>query len=295
MDKILRRYIVKKNTSLIRQFTKYLNIKKTTILVAAMLAFTEAANITADSVFQKAWTTEMSKARNVAALLSDYNGAHPVIANGRLVISGLEAAKDNQLIGCTPATQAAYDASRKHEPAITSMMVSIADKTGMELTGLEHSVKTASSITSKIERKLEDGLASIQATKYVESLHDVVRYTFVGDKKTLAANLHKSIDSLQANAYTIEEIDNKFLNKNNRYKAVHIKVRSPENQPFEIQFHSTEGRQAGIDTHEMYEEWRNPATSTARKDALFTQIKDIYDAVPLPDDIDKIESFSLAC
>lgn len=204
--------------------------------------------------------------------------------------SGMDAVTDNQLIGCTARAQAAYDEARDHEPAITSTMLTIASESRMELTGLEHSVKTGSSVVNKVQRKVHASTNSQQATDYVMNMHDLVRYTLVGNSDTLTDSIQTVIRLLQADGYTITEIDNKFLNPANRYKAVHMTVVSPEQQSFEIQIHSTEGRQAGLATHDMYEEFRSPATSEERKAELFTQIKSIYDAVPIPSQIGLIHN-----
>lgn len=278
-----------------RRFLNNVTIKSTSVLAAAVLTFTNIGNV--DNSIE---STEKGLTRPAAAVESLANsyevsqGAHLVIANGRPVMAALDAANDNKLIGCTAQAQAAYDKSRRNEPAITNTMVAIANNTEMMIEGLEHSVKTASSIANKLERKVEGGLASEQATKYVENLHDIVRYTLVGSTETLTQGISSTIATLTKNGYSIIELDNKFLNRNNRYKAVHLTACSPENQLFEVQIHSQEGRQAGLDTHEMYEEWRNPATDQERKAVLFSQIKAIYDSVPIPTNIDDIANIKVA-
>lgn len=278
--------------------SKFLNaatVKSTSILAAAVLTFTNIGNI--DSSIESTQKELSNPASAVESLASSYElsqGAHLVIANGRPVIAALDAAKDNTLAGCSDHAQAAYDRSRRNEPAITNTMVAIANDTNMMIEGLEHSVKTASSIANKLERKVVEGPASPQATRYVENLHDIIRYTLVGNTETLADNINSTITTLMKNGYTIIELDNKFLNRNNRYKAVHLTACSPDKQLFEVQIHSKEGRQAGLDTHEMYEEWRNPATDEERKAVLFTQIKAIYDSVPIPNHIDDIANIKIA-
>lgn len=278
-----------------RKFLRGASIKSASVLTAALLTFTNVGNTdTTIEATEKGLTSPATIVESLGGTYELSRGAHLVIANGRPVMAALDAARDNRLTGCSVQAQEAYDRSRSNEPAITDTMVAIANNTNMMIEGLEHSVKTASSIANKLERKVEEGLASEQATKYVENLHDIVRYTLVGNTETLAENISSTIATLMKNDYSIIELDNKFLNRSNRYKAVHLTVCSPENQLFEVQIHSKEGRQAGLDTHEMYEEWRNPSTGEERKAFLFTQIKAIYDQVPIPNNIDDIANIRIA-
>ena len=219
-------------------------------------------------------------------------GSYFVNSNGNLVAAGMCAALDNKLVGYNQEAQAIYDMARYKSIGITEDMVEISKSLGVELQGLEHSVKTASSVISKIERKadkdVKNGIVPKKDFQYVADMGDLVRFTQVGKHDSMAANTLKTIAELKDRGYTIMEVDNKYLNKEGRYKAIHINAVSPDGQSFELQVHSDKSMEANNATHVLYEEWRNVSTSAERKAELFAEIKAIYDALPVPRGIENI-------
>ncbi|WP_027406532.1 hypothetical protein [Anaerovibrio sp. RM50] len=218
--------------------------------------------------------------------------------NGKVVISGSASQEDNILEGCQQRAQVAYNMARANEPRITMDMLDIANRLGTSMEGLEYSVKTASSIKSKIERKtnkaLEAGETPKQDFEYVSETGDLLRYTEVVNHDEMAEKVRDTVALLEEKGYTLDEIDNKYLNKEGRYKAVHLNATSPSGQAFEIQVHSQETLAASRSTHKMYEEWRNPETSTERKAELYSSIKSTYDSLPLPKGIEQLENYKRA-
>jgi hypothetical protein len=218
--------------------------------------------------------------------------------NGKVVISGSASQGDNILEGCQLRAQVAYNMARADEPRITMDMLDIANRLGTSMEGLEYSVKTASSIKSKIDRKtnkaLEAGETPKQDFEYVSETGDLLRYTEVVNHDEMADKVRDTVALLEEKGYTLDEIDNKYLNKDGRYKAVHLNATSPSGQAFEIQVHSQETLAASRATHKMYEEWRNPETSTERKAELYTSIKSTYDSLPLPRGIEQLENYKRA-
>ncbi|MBR2142588.1 hypothetical protein [Anaerovibrio sp.] len=215
--------------------------------------------------------------------------------NGKIVISGSASQNDNILSGCNERAQVAYNMAKANEPRITLDMLDIAHRLGTSMDGLEYSVKTASSVVSKIERKTDKALQAGETPKkdfeYVSETGDLLRYTQVVNHDEIAAKVRATVKLLEDKGYTVDEIDNKYLNEEGRYKAVHLNVTSPSGQHFEMQIHSPESLAASRATHTMYEEWRRPETSEERKAELFTMIKSTYDSMPLPKDIMSLQSY----
>lgn len=174
-------------------------------------------------------------------------------------------------------------------------MLEIAHELGTSMEGLEYSVKTASSVRSKIERKTDKALKAGQqpktATEYVEETGDLIRYTQVAKNSQLATIARRTVNLLEKRGYTVDKLDNKYLNEAGRYKAIHLDITSPQGISFEMQLHSPETLEAGKATHGMYEEWRRPETTPQRKEQLYTQIKSIYDNLPQPKGIMSLASF----
>ncbi|WP_296731826.1 hypothetical protein [Anaerovibrio sp.] len=215
--------------------------------------------------------------------------------NGRVVVSGSASKQDNVLDGCQVRAQVAYNMARANEPRITLDMLDIADKLGTTMEGLEYSVKTASSVKSKIVRKIDKARQSGEVPKqdyeYVSETGDLLRYTQVVKHDDMADMVRATVKLLEEKGYTVDEVDNKYLNESGRYKAVHLNATSPSGQSFEMQVHSQETLAVGKATHAMYEEWRNPETDDIRKAELFREIKAAYDDLPLPKGIKKLNSY----
>lgn len=214
---------------------------------------------------------------------------------GQVVVSGSCSDADFRLVGCEPQAQIVYDKARASEPAITMDMLEIADELGSSLDGLEHSLKTASSIRSKIDRKtdkaLKAGVSPKTDTEYVEETGDLIRYTQIADHDKMAEVARQTISLLQDKGYTVEKVDNKYLNKEGRYKAIHLDIASVSGIRFEMQIHSPETLAANRATHVMYEEWRKPETAPERKAQLYGEIKAVYDSLPQPKGIMSLENY----
>lgn len=217
--------------------------------------------------------------------------------DGKVVVSGSVSDDDYRLGSSQIRAQLAYDMARANEPVITMDMLEIADANGATMEGLEYSIKTGSSMQNKIDRKthkaLDAGAEPKAAHEYVYEFGDIIRYTQVVPHMEMADKTKHTVKLLEAKGYRILEVDNKYLNKEGRYKAIHINAVSPNGQKFEIQMHSPETLQANSKTHELYEEWRHPDTAEARKAALYQEIKNIYDALPLPQNIESVASYKV--
>ena len=215
---------------------------------------------------------------------------------GQVVISGSMSDRDYLLTGCGPQAQIAYDIARASEPAITMDMLEIADELGTSMEGLEYSVKTASSIKSKIERKTDTAIRQGKLPKsdveYVQETGDLIRYTQIVPHDRMAAMTSKTIALLKAKGYVLEKVDNKYLNPKGRYKAIHLDIANAQGVHFEMQIHSQQTLAANRATHAMYEEWRRPETPAERKEQLYRDIRSIYAAVPQPKGIMAVKNYS---
>ncbi|WP_027406129.1 hypothetical protein [Anaerovibrio sp. RM50] len=214
------------------------------------------------------------------------------------IISGSAAAQDNILEGCHQRAQMIYNMAIAKEQYITMDMLDIAKKLDTAMVGLEHSIKTASSIKKKIERLTYEALLEGEPPKkdyvYVAELGDLIRYTELVQHDEMADKVRNTVLLLEDKGYILYELDNKYLVRKGRYKAVHLNVLSPSGQTFEIQIHSRETLKAYHFTHKLYEEWRKPETSVARKAVLHAIIRNTYDNLPLPTGIYQLKNYKRA-
>lgn len=228
--------------------------------------------------------------------LSNISGIPYKNSHGEIVVSGSAAKADYELSGCQPQAQLLYDIARANEPAITMDMLQLSDELGTTMEGLQYSVKTASSVKSKINRRASKAIEAGQLPKsdseYVNESKDLIRYTQVVPHEDMAAKTREIVQMLESKGYIVNKLYNKYLDDNGRYKAIHLDVASSTGQQFEIQIHSPETMEANRLTHGMYEEWRKPDTEPARKQQLFSEIKAVYDAMEEPAGIREIKSFT---
>ena len=207
--------------------------------------------------------------------------------------SATMAAKDSDLSKHMPniskGAQKAYDKARASEKAITADLYDVNEAMGAKMDGLPFSVKTASSVADKIERKKKDAPWKTDE-QIVGEMGDLVRYTSLGEHNKLVDLTRKTIEELEKKGYTINELDNKYLSDGN-YKGIHLQCVSKDGQKFEYQIHSKESLDVKNKLHPMYEEARNVATPVARVNELNKKMKELSDALPMPEGIETLKSF----
>ena len=213
----------------------------------------------------------------------------------RKIVSATEAEK-NHIIGeqYSKEAQKKYDEIRGKEKQITQDCVSLAEATGMEMSGLEYSVKTGSSVADKIERRRkeerEHGRSSSDE-EIVADMWDLVRYTGMAKHEELADKTQDVMKKFSEMGYEVVECDNKYMKKGATYKGIHLAVKSPEGQMFEFQIHSPESLRVKNINHILYAESRNVNTSPERKAYLDREMEKNTESLSMPKNIEKLKSF----
>jgi hypothetical protein len=204
---------------------------------------------------------------------------------------GSRAEKDHLLQGRSATAQAAYDKARANEKIITPVMQQIARELGATMVGLQYSVKTASSVEDKIQRKLKDSNGTKSDEQIVNEIGDLVRYTQMSEHNKLVANTRKTIARLEQLGYSAPKLDNRYLVPNASYKGIHLDVVSPQGQRFELQIHSPDSMAVKNATHKMYEEARNVNTTPERAKQLTDQMRAMWVNLPMPKDIETLANY----
>lgn len=178
-----------------------------------------------------------------------------------------------------------YNKAVANEPDITEAIKKIAQKSGMNIEGLEHRIKTKDSYLRKIR-------ANYDPTGNQYEVKDIVRYTYADLPETMTGKAQGSIEILREQGYNTVEIKNYWLDKNNPYNGVNTTVKAPSGQKFELQYHTKESyaiKEGKM--HELYEKQR-VLTDISSKE--YIELEDMMfklsDSMEIPKWIERIKN-----
>ncbi|WP_056828349.1 minor capsid protein [Psychrobacillus sp. FJAT-21963] len=184
----------------------------------------------------------------------------------------------------------AYNKIALHEPKITADLKSIAKTTNVQMVGLEYRLKTMESYLRKVETDSKRSLDIKVISDTISNTNDVIRYTYQSDVNSLVKSFNDVIIELQKKGYSIYKIKNSWNNKSNPYKGINCIFISPDNQKFELQFHTPESFELknGI-MHKLYEEYRLDTTSSERKKQITHEMFQLSSNLTKPININEIK------
>ena len=186
-----------------------------------------------------------------------------------------------------PELQGEYDKIVANEAEISNDMEKLSNEIGTELYGLEYSLKSASSLERKIEKKLTT--RRTDPKDVIKGIGDVVRYTQITPLDNLVDATNSTISNLKKKGYNITEVDNRF--KNEGYKGIHINAVSPKGQAFEMQIHTPESMAAKEASHPIYEIAREKDCPDEIKARMNNITAKIFNPVHAPTNINKIKNY----
>ncbi len=177
------------------------------------------------------------------------------------------------------------------EPHITRDVSSAIRAAGGRMYGLEHKLKTYSSIRRKIDTDaLEKGIDARQAAKDIK---DAVRYTSVSSEKNFVKTYSKVRRSLEQKGYTEIRCKNYFslyAQGKVKHKSVQSVFMDPSGYRFELQFQTPASQKAKDEKVPLYEERRKPGLSPQRQRELERQMDILAQRVPDPPGIERIQT-----
>lgn len=213
---------------------------------------------------------------------------------------GSMAEEDPYIFGVSDECQAFYDCVRSAEPEITAEMRIIADGIGAELTGLENSVKTGTSVLEKLERKMTKAEAMgrpMSDLEMIRNVSDLIRYTFICDGKSLAVLVNAAAKILEEKGFFVYETDNKWIHPSAKtgYRAVHMGVASKTGELIEIQFHTKESAEARAECRKLYLRIRESSDemTNEEKETLLSEAKAIFESLETPRNIQDVKEVSI--
>lgn len=184
-----------------------------------------------------------------------------------------------------------YNKAKKKDPKITKNITDAAKIVGSKMYGLEHRLKTRSSIQRKIETdSIEKGISTRESAADIK---DAVRYTIITNDNDFVSNYEKMKDILSIIGYNEIRCKNYFqLYKEGKvkHKSVQSVFEDPDGYKFEIQFHTPSSQLAKDKKVPIYEERRKPGLSIDRQIELEKQMEKLAENISDPKNISKIKT-----
>ena len=245
---------------------------------------------------QKKAETDPSVAK-VLRSLTEKDVVYQKDQNGKVTgcIPGLAYKADNKLQGYSANAQKEFDRRAAEAPKIAADMASISDKVGGTMDGLVHCCKTGTSLSSKIRRKQEklkenDGIDATDV-EAMEKLDDIVRFTFKCDHDDMAEKCAAFEEELKKSGYEITRRDNKYLDKDPDYKAIHLQIKSKSGDLIELQIHSQESLDVKNVNHDIYDKSRELPKGSKKRTEMEENMKKRTRGLRNPKGIEKLLPF----
>lgn len=170
------------------------------------------------------------------------------------------------------------------EPAVTALMRELATAANGELSGLEHRMKTPSSMRRKLEvLMLEE--PELEAEEIV--IFDALRYTLVIDDEPPGRHeeaASATLRELEKRGHTVVRVRN-YWPAGDSYSGVNVVLRTPRGFEWELQFHTPTSYAIKSDTHDDYEIMRALDTPLEQRRRLFAEQSAEWRDVPVPSGI----------
>ena len=178
-----------------------------------------------------------------------------------------------------------YNKAVANELDITETVKKVAQKSGMNIEGLEHRIKTKDSYLRKIR-------ANYDPTGNQYEVKDIVRYTYTDLPEIMTEKALRSIEIFKERGYNTIEVKNYWLDKGNPYNGVNTTVKSPNGQKFELQYHTQESytiKEGKM--HELYEKQRVLTDNSSKE---YIELEDMMfelsDSMQIPEWIGRIKN-----
>lgn len=178
-----------------------------------------------------------------------------------------------------------YNKALAEEPDITAHVKKIADQSGMEVSGIDHRIKSKDSYLEKIRRKYDPN-----GNEY--EVKDILRYTYTSPPSELTEKTLKSIELHSNKGYNTIEVKNYWIDAMNPYNGINTTLRAPAGQAFELQYHTPESFELkNGKMHELYEKQRQiKDTSSKTYMDLDDQMFELSDSMVIPENVEGVKN-----
>lgn len=225
-------------------------------------------------------------------------GTHIPIKDGESKDEVIEKFLSDKKKKETPKEKEAKDVERKKkeilqkaeksEPKITNDIKEITAVVGGKNAGLDFRLKTKESAYRKIKEVLDENIGLEKEDLALGEMWDLNRYTVILPADKLVDGGDKFLSEMKDKGYKVFSVKNTWLDSNNPYKGINVKMVSPNGQKMEVQFHTEKNLNVKEKMHKLYEKYR-VETSQTKKDKIKAEMEKIGEQY---EKIGGIENFS---
>ena len=176
-----------------------------------------------------------------------------------------------------------------NEDGITTTLQAVATSNGGQMKGLEHRLKSLDSLARKISERAEvlsKKMSVEDAVKQmVSKINDALRYTIELSPDTFRKSGAAVKEAMEGKSFKVTAERNFWDTatvEDFPYRGVNMTLKSPQDQVFELQFHTPESFAMKSELHGLYEEWRAKETSKPRKSEITKIMLAKWKTVPAP-------------
>lgn len=183
-----------------------------------------------------------------------------------------------------------YNEILKSENVITDAMKQVAEKCKVEMAGLDTRVKSKKRYLEKMQRRLNGNRDPKLIKEEIDNIHDVIRYTYLGNEQNLKRVFDSTREELEARGYIFKKVTNTWQD-GKKYKGINCTLEAPDGKhtKFELQYHTPHSREIKEQTHKLYEITQKPETTLDEIERLDKEQIRLSLTVANPVDVDKIK------
>ncbi|GLY31202.1 hypothetical protein Kisp02_45670 [Kineosporia sp. NBRC 101731] len=169
------------------------------------------------------------------------------------------------------------------EPSLTKTMREVSRAARADLAGLSNRLKTGESMRRKVATQQANTGRPLPVL--LDRAEDAVRYTVVLENRSYVSGVEQVTRLLAHRGYHNLSLNNAWSSQ--RYRGLNTTWADPSTGiAFEVQFHTPASWRVTRDTHRLYEEFRDVATTPERRAELSERIGAAYRTAPVPEGVE---------
>lgn len=183
-----------------------------------------------------------------------------------------------------------YNNILQSENVITDTIKQVAEKIKVETAGLENRIKSKKRYLEKMRRDTNGSRDPKLIKDKIDNIHDVIRYTYLGDEKNLKQVFDSAREELEARGYMFKKVNNTWKD-GSKYKGINCTLEAPDGShtKFELQFHTKKSLEVKEETHKLYEMTQSPDATPEQIAKWNDEQTRLSNTVANPVDVDKIK------